>query len=92
MSKFLITKRSENKITGPILVTTSPRRTCPAGCPFKKGSDLATASLCYAEHGMLGGFLWSKLDQLPVGGTFKQGQIKIHFPKEPTHYPHKVID
>lgn len=78
MSKFLITKRSQNRITGPILITTSPRRTCPIACPFRKSADDAQAGLCYAEHGMLGGFLWTKLDKLPVGGAFQNGQIKIH--------------
>lgn len=78
MSKFLITKRSHNKVTGPIMVTTSPRRTCPQECPFRKTATSPTASLCYAEHGFLGGFLWSTLDKLPVGGSIKKGQIKIH--------------
>ena len=78
MDKFLITKRSQNRITGPIMVTTSPRRTCPEACPLRKNADSGSAGACYAEHGFLGGFIWSKLDRLPIGSTFKKGQIKIH--------------
>src|SRR5688572_10948923 len=69
MDKFLITRRSANRITGPIMATTSPRFTCPRGCPLRKGGDTPTAGLCYAEHGALGGFVWSLLDRTPVGGT-----------------------
>lgn len=78
MSKFLITRRSYNRLTGPILVTTSPRQTCPDACPLKATAADDRAGSCYAEHGFLGGFIWTKLDQLPVGGTFKAGQIRIH--------------
>lgn len=75
MEKFLITKRSGNKKTGPILVTTSPRKTCPTICPFRKDSGNGA---CYAEHGMLGGFIWTKLDRIRPGGSFQNGNIKIH--------------
>jgi hypothetical protein len=75
MEKFIITRKSGNPITGPILVTTSPRATCPTVCPLRKDSGNGA---CYAEHGMLGGFIWSKLDRLSPHQTFKQGQIKIH--------------
>lgn len=67
MDKFLITRRTANPITGPIMVTTSPRATCPNACPFKKGSKDPLAGLCYAEHGALGGFVWSLLDRADVG-------------------------
>ena len=77
MEKFLITPKSHNRITGPIMVTTSPRKSCPHACPLRKSSDGASAGACYAEHGFLGGFIWTKLDTLPVGGRFKQGQIKV---------------
>jgi hypothetical protein len=69
MDNFLITRRSLNQVTGPIMVTTSPRFTCPRSCPLKKGGDGPTAGLCYAEHGALGGFLWSLLDRAPAGRT-----------------------
>lgn len=78
MQKFLITPKSHNRITGPIMVTTSPRRTCPLACPFRKDSNETTAGACYAEHGFLGGFIWTKLDRLPAGGSFKQGQIRVY--------------
>ncbi len=78
MDKFLITRRSANPITGPIMVTTSPRSTCPLACPFAKGSGTPLAGLCYAEHGALGGFIWTLLDRTPVGGTFQNGNIRIY--------------
>jgi hypothetical protein len=78
MDKFLITRKSQNPITGPILVTTSPRRTCPLSCPLRKTADTAAAGACYAEHGMLGGFIWTALDRTPAGGTFQKGRIKVH--------------
>jgi hypothetical protein len=69
MDKFLITRRSANQITGPMMVTTSPRFTCPRACPLRKVANTPTAGLCYAEHGALGGFVWTLLDRTPVGGT-----------------------
>lgn len=78
MPKFLITAKSYNRLTGPILVTTSPRLTCPDACPLKKTAADNRAGSCYAEHGFLGGFIWSKLDQSKVGQTFKAGQIRVH--------------
>lgn len=78
MPKFLITKKSHNRITGPIMVTTSPRKTCPNACPLRKSADGTGAGGCYAEHGFLGGFIWTKLDQLNPGERFKAGQGKVH--------------
>ena len=69
MEKFLITKRTANAITGPIMVTTSPRITCPLGCAFRKGGNGPLAGVCYAEHGALGGFVWSALDRAEAGDT-----------------------
>ena len=63
MHKFLITHKSGNPHTGPIMVTTSPRITCPEICPFKGG-------VCYAEKGFLGGFIWSGLDRTPAYRRF----------------------
>jgi len=73
MDKFLVTRKSENTFTGPIMVTTSPRFTCPRVCAFKKGGDGPLAGLCYAEHGALGGFVWTLLDRTPVGRTMMNG-------------------
>lgn len=78
MEKFLITEKSHNRITGPILVTTSPRKSCPVACPLRKTADSDFKGGCYAEHGFLGGFIWTKLDQLELGQSFKKGQIKVH--------------
>ena len=77
MKKFLITPRSHNRITGPIMMTTSPRATCPSDCPFRKGAKGVAAGACYAEHGFLGGFIWTKLDRLPVGARFKSDQVQV---------------
>ncbi|MFX9016061.1 hypothetical protein ABTN29_20580, partial [Acinetobacter baumannii] len=62
MDKYLITRKTANKITGPIMVTTSPRMTCPLSCAFRKGGEGPLAGVCYAEHGALGGFVWTLLD------------------------------
>lgn len=78
MDKFLITQRSANPITGPIMVTTSPRFTCPVACPFRKGGTDPLAGLCYAEHGALGGYVWTLLDRTPAGGSFQNGNIRVY--------------
>lgn len=78
MDKFLITHRSENIHTGPIMVTTSPRATCPFACPLRRSASTQLAATCYAEHGALGGFVWTLLDRLPVGGTYQNGNIKVY--------------
>lgn len=78
MDRFLITRKSENPITGPIMVTTSPRFTCPVVCPLRKGADTATAGLRYAEHGALGGYVWTLLDRTPAGGSFQNGNIRVY--------------
>jgi len=77
MDKFLITKRTANAITGPIMVTTSPRFTCPLNCTFRKGDRGEHAGLCYAEHGALGGFVWSLLDRTPAGKEM-MNSIRVH--------------
>jgi hypothetical protein len=77
MDKYLITKRTANAITGPIVVTTSPRFTCPLSCAFRKGGNGEQAGICYAEHGALGGFVWSLLDRTPAGRTI-MNNIRVH--------------
>ena len=79
LDKYLITRRSENIHTGPIMVTTSPRVTCPFACPLRRSATTpTTAAACYAEHGALGGFVWTLLDRLPVGGSYQNGNIKVY--------------
>lgn len=68
MDKFLVTFSSGNRITGDILVTTSPRASCPATCALRY-SD------CYAEHGHLGRWLWSHLDATPPN---MPGRIRVY--------------
>ena len=77
MSKFLITEKAYNRKTGPMMVTTSPRKTCPRTCPFRKNAKAFSAGACYAQHGYIGGYLWTTLDRLPAGATFKKGQIRV---------------
>ncbi|WP_220747221.1 MULTISPECIES: hypothetical protein [Jannaschia] len=60
------------------MVTTSPRVTCPAACLLRKSSGTDAAGGCYAEHGFLGGFIWTKLDRLEPGQTFKAGQMRVY--------------
>jgi hypothetical protein len=78
VDKFLIVRKSENIHTGPIMVTTSPRVTCPFECPLRRSASTPTAAVCYAEHGALGGFVWTLLDRLPVGGSYQNGNIKVY--------------
>lgn len=73
MDKFLVTHKSENEFTGPIMVTTSPRCTCPSNCAFRKGGKGPLAGLCYAEHGAIGGFVWTLLDRANAGDTIMNG-------------------
>src|SRR4051794_27333348 len=77
MDKFLIARKSQNIHTGNIMVTTSPRFSCPLSCAFRKGGDATTAGLCYAEHGALGGFVWTLLDRADVGDTVMNG-VRIY--------------
>lgn len=76
MLKFLITFTSANPITGPIMVTTSPRVTCPSICPLRKHAASSKA-VCYAEHGYLGGFIWAGLDRASPGDRFGSG-IRVY--------------
>jgi len=71
MDKFLVTLKSGNPITGPILVTTSPRASCPLSCPLRKKSTQPEAGVCYAEHGHLGHYIWTALDRTPAGEWIK---------------------
>lgn len=66
MHKYLVTLRSGNPITGPIMVTTSPTYTCPASCALK-------GTQCYAEKGLLGGFIWRTLSRSAVGDILGNG-------------------
>jgi hypothetical protein len=69
MLKYLITAVSKNAKTGPIMVTTSPRVSCPPACPFMKNG-------CYAESGPLA-YLWSGLDNTASGDSFVNGKGKV---------------
>jgi hypothetical protein len=77
MDKYLITRSTANAITGPIMVTTSPRATCPLSCAFRKGGKGELAGLCYAEHGALGGFVWTLLDRTAAGRAI-MNNIRVH--------------
>ena len=78
MDKFLITRKTANAITGPIMVTTSPRFTCPTVMRIpQRRRQLRLAGLCYAEHGALGGFVWTLLDRTPAGRTI-MNDIRVY--------------
>lgn len=69
--KFLVTETAYNRKLGPMMVTTSPRKTCPQACPLRKNAETHSAGACYAEHGFIGGYLWTSLDRLPTGAAFE---------------------
>jgi len=71
-AKYLITAKSGNVKTGPIMVTTSPRKTCPNACPFRKDNDGG----CYAEGGPLAE-MWRGLDRTEPGEAFKNGRSQV---------------
>jgi len=70
--KYLITPKSSNRKTGPIMTVSSPRRTCPDACALK-------GSACYAEYHHTGR-MWNGLDATDPGDTFKHGtgNILVH--------------
>ena len=77
MDKFLIVQKSGNRITGPIMVTTSPRNTCPLACPLRKDGATSEAGVCYAEHGHLGHYIWNGLDTTAAGKKIS-GRIPVY--------------
>lgn len=64
-SKYMITARSSNKKTGPMMVTTSSRDTCPKVCALRNNG-------CYADAGPLRR-LWNNVTATNIGETFKNG-------------------
>ena len=77
MDKFIIVQKSGNRITGPIMVTTSPRNTCPLACPLRKNGTTPEAGVCYAEHGHLGHYIWNGLDKTAAGKMIS-GRIPVY--------------
>jgi hypothetical protein len=75
--RFLITHKSGNRITGPIMITTSPRSSCPLACPLRKGGESPEAGVCYAEHGYLGHYIWTGLDRTSAGQKIS-GRIRVY--------------
>ena len=61
---FHVSKKSQNKKTGPITVTTSAKETCPNACPLKN-------TACYAESGPLS-WHWNAVTNSKRGGTWDQ--------------------
>ena len=53
MSQFHISYNSKNSKTGNMVVTSSPRETCPENCPFKGNG-------CYGDNYGVN-FLWNKI-------------------------------
>lgn len=68
---YLITRVSRNAKTGPIMVTTSPRGTCPTTCPLMRHG-------CYADSGPLA-FLWAGLTSaVATGKPSPNGRGNLH--------------
>lgn len=66
MLRAHLTRKSANAKTGPIPVSTTTSRTCPASCPFNKGNTGG----CYASGGPLA-IAWRKVDAGTLGGTWE---------------------
>jgi len=66
---YHITLKSNNKKTGPIIVITSSRNTCPETCPFKKNG-------CYADGGPLK-LHWDKVSDGTRGFSFVELLSKL---------------
>ena len=94
MSFIHITEKSANKKTGPMMVTTSGRDTCPDTCPLKKNG-------CYADSGPLA-LHWDKVTKGERGadwatlcttvGALAEGSIWRH--NQAGDLPHRagIID
>lgn len=70
---YLITPVSRNAKTGPIMVTTSPRGTCPSSCPLMRNG-------CYADAGPLA-FIWAGLTSAAETGKAApngRGNLTVH--------------
>lgn len=76
--KYRVTQKSRNKKTGPIMVTTSEQKSCPAACPLKNNG-------CYADSGPLA-LVWRDVAKVgtDINGlsdkikTVKDGDIWRH--------------
>lgn len=60
------------------MVTTSTRTSCPHHCPLSRNAFGSLRGTCFAETGFIGAYMWANLDRVPLGGTFKKGQIKVY--------------
>lgn len=67
---YTISDPSRNAKTGPIMVTTASKKTCPDACPLKRNG-------CYAENSHLG-IMWEKLSKARKGAkSIPHGRHRI---------------
>jgi len=66
MAQVHLTMKSRNAKTGPIPVSTSSAKTCPAACPFNN----ANAGGCYADAGPLA-MHWRKVTSGVAGNAYE---------------------
>lgn len=71
------TKRSSNKKTGPMPVSTISSDTCPEDCPLRIDPVTGKDGPCYAKQGRLG-FLWRMLDRMGPLATWMSGVARVH--------------
>ena len=55
---------SQNRKTGPMAISMSPKATCPATCPLRRNG-------CYAEYGLLG-WHWDRLSNGETGISWRE--------------------
>ena len=73
---------SENRKTGPIPVSMSPRATCPSSCPLR-------SSGCYADHGPLG-WHWDRLSSGETGISWSDFLSEVRRLPKGTLWRHNV--
>lgn len=78
MNRWHLTRRSSNRKTGPIPVTTAPASTCPASCPFRDGTCYAGGAdnPSFGTGGRLGAH-WSKVSTGERGVPFNEHVLEL---------------
>ena len=69
MQAYLASPESRNRKTGPIMVTSSGKDSCPNTCPLKNAG-------CYATYSYMG-ILWNRLTESNPGDSIANGKSSV---------------